>query len=89
MPDFPALAMTNTQHGLTKYSKEDVTYKSPNITRGDFNLVSSLGELASPRATQWRYKRDGSNDNGVGSSRSSQLLASTYGGNGKIVSGDK
>ncbi|OAY81574.1 Polyadenylate-binding protein-interacting protein 7 [Ananas comosus] len=84
MPDFPALAMTNTQHGLTKYSKEDVTYKSPNITRGDFNLVSSLGELASPRATQWRYKRDGSNDNGVGSSRSSQLLASTYGGNANL-----
>ncbi|KAG1342615.1 polyadenylate-binding protein-interacting protein 7 [Cocos nucifera] len=94
MLDFPALPVAGAQNGLSKYSREDIqqtssTYRSPStIFRGDIDFASAVRKLASQDSGHWRHEINGSADGGVGSSRSSQLLAGSY-GHGKMAYGDK
>ncbi|XP_029123847.1 polyadenylate-binding protein-interacting protein 7 isoform X2 [Elaeis guineensis] len=94
MLDFPALPVAGAQNGLSKYSREDIqqtssTYRSPStIFRGDIDFGSTVRKLASQDSGHWRHEINGSADGGVGSSRSSQLLAGSY-GHGKMAYGDK
>ncbi|XP_008782701.1 polyadenylate-binding protein-interacting protein 7-like [Phoenix dactylifera] len=94
MLDFPALLVAGAQNWLSKYSREDIqqassTYRSPStIFRGDIDFASTARKLASHDSGHWRHEINGSADGGVGSSRSSQLLASSY-GHGKMAYGNK
>lgn len=94
MLDFPALQGVGAQNGLSKYSREDIqqassTFRSPStIFRGDINFASTVRKLASQDSGHWRHGINGFADGGAGSSRSSQLLAGSY-GHGKMAYGDK
>ncbi|XP_058079344.1 polyadenylate-binding protein-interacting protein 7 isoform X2 [Magnolia sinica] len=66
-------------------------FKSPSsgTSRSATDFASAVRKIASQDSSQWKYERNGLADVGVGSSRSSQLLASSYNGHGRSVYGDK
>lgn len=49
-------------------------------SRGVIDFASAVKKLASQDSGMWKYDRNGSADSTVGSSRSSHVLASAYGG---------
>ncbi|KAH7656501.1 putative MutS-related protein involved in mismatch repair protein [Dioscorea alata] len=93
--DFPALPLSDTQNGLSKISRDDIgqapnTYRSAtSIFGGATDFASAVRKLASQDSGQWKYERNGSGDGRIGSSRMSQLLASSQNGNAKLAYGDK
>ncbi|WOL01058.1 polyadenylate-binding protein-interacting protein 7-like isoform X1 [Canna indica] len=91
--DFPALPVADTQNGLSKYGGDiqhgSSAHRSPGISRGEINFASTVKKLASQDSGHWKYDRNGSVDGSAGSSRSSQLLGSSYNGSSKIAYGDK
>ncbi|XP_026663984.1 polyadenylate-binding protein-interacting protein 7-like isoform X2 [Phoenix dactylifera] len=94
MLDFPGLPVADAQSGLLKYPGEDKqqapnTYSSTSsIFRGGRDFASTVRKLATQRTGHWGYERNSSVDDGLHSSRSSQLLASSY-GHRKMAYGDK
>ncbi|XP_039144692.1 LOW QUALITY PROTEIN: polyadenylate-binding protein-interacting protein 7-like [Dioscorea cayenensis subsp. rotundata] len=93
--DFPALPLSDTQNGLSKVNRDDIgqapnTYRSAtSIFGGATDFASAVRKLASQDSGQWKYERNGSGDGRIGSSRMSQLLASSQNGNAKLSYGDK
>ncbi|KAG6516492.1 polyadenylate-binding protein-interacting protein 7-like [Zingiber officinale] len=90
--DFPALPVADSQNGLSKYGDNQHgsdSYRSPAISKGEIDFASTVRKLASQDSGHWKFERNGSADGNAGSSRSSQLLGSTYNGNTKTAYGDK
>ncbi|KAG8635979.1 polyadenylate-binding protein-interacting protein 7 isoform X1 [Manihot esculenta] len=57
---------------------------------GGIDFASAVRKLASQDSGMWKYDRNGSADSSVGSSRSSHVLASSYGsGNGRAAYADR
>lgn len=95
MHDFPALSTADNNDGMSKFNGEDLqlssnTYRSPsNAYRGAIDFASTVRKLASQDSARRKYERNSSADGSIGSSRSSQLLTSSYNGNNKLAYGDK
>nr|XP_029124334.1 polyadenylate-binding protein-interacting protein 7 isoform X2 [Elaeis guineensis]XP_029124335.1 polyadenylate-binding protein-interacting protein 7 isoform X2 [Elaeis guineensis] len=94
MLDFPAPPVTDAQNGLLQYTGED-KQQAPNahksassFFRGDRDFASTVRKLATQSNGHCGYERNGSAEGGFHSSRSSQLLVSSY-GHGKMAYGDK
>ncbi|KAG6625028.1 hypothetical protein I3843_16G064900 [Carya illinoinensis] len=59
-------------------------------SRGAIDFASAVRKLASQDSGIWKYERNGSSDATIGSSRSSQVLASAYNsGDGRDIYGDR
>ncbi|GFZ08701.1 hypothetical protein Acr_20g0005090 [Actinidia rufa] len=60
-------------------------------SRGAIDFASAVRKMSSKDSNTWKYERNGSADASVGSSRSAQVLASSYngGGQGRGIYGDK
>ncbi|WCJ29285.1 CTC-interacting domain 7 [Euphorbia peplus] len=57
---------------------------------GTVDFASAVRKMASQDSGMWKYERNGSGDSTIGSSRSSHVLASSYGsGNGRGVYADR
>ncbi|XP_065849617.1 polyadenylate-binding protein-interacting protein 7 isoform X2 [Euphorbia lathyris] len=57
---------------------------------GTVDFASAVRKMASQDSGMWKYDRNGSGDSTIGSSRSSHVLASSYGtGNGRGVYADR
>ena len=95
MLDFPALTAAESTNGISKFNGEDTRqtsniYRSPpNMSRGTIDFASTVRKLASQVSARQRYERSSSADGSVGSSRSSQLLNSSYNVNSKLTYEDK
>ncbi|KAK1301895.1 hypothetical protein QJS10_CPB12g01803 [Acorus calamus] len=79
--DFAALPVPDAQNGLSKSHPSG-------MSRGVPDFASAVRKLASQNS-HWKYERNGSADANIGSSRSQQLLASSYSGQGRSFYGDK
>ncbi|KAK1313315.1 hypothetical protein QJS10_CPA06g02512 [Acorus calamus] len=103
--DFPALPVPDAQNGLSMYAEDDLQqvannraidkenllyYKSgpSGMLRNPPDFASAVRKIAS-QDPHWKYERNGSTDGNIGSSRSQQLLASSYGAQGRSFHGDK
>ncbi|WOL02643.1 polyadenylate-binding protein-interacting protein 7-like isoform X2 [Canna indica] len=92
---FPSLVEADTQNLLPKYNGEDVRHgsslyrSSSGISSGGIDFASTVRKLASKSSGHRRYERNGFDNGAVGSSRNSQLLSSSYNGNGNMINGDK
>ncbi|KAG1366374.1 polyadenylate-binding protein-interacting protein 7 [Cocos nucifera] len=90
----PALPVADAQNGLLKYTGEDKqqtpnTYRSASsIFRGDRDFASTVRKIATQSNGHCGYERNGSAEGVLCSTRSSQLLVSSY-GHGKMAYGDK
>ncbi|CAA0838015.1 CTC-interacting domain 7 [Striga hermonthica] len=76
--NFPALCVTNVQNGL---GKDCTPFSSPfpsSQSRGAINFASAVEKMASQDSSIWAYEKKGSSVTSVGSSRSLQLLGSSY-----------
>ncbi|KAI3454189.1 hypothetical protein Pfo_010852 [Paulownia fortunei] len=59
-------------------------------SRGATDFASAVRKMASQDSSIWKYDRNGSSDASIGSSRSSQVLASSYNsGQGRGIYGDR
>ncbi|KAH6774163.1 CTC-interacting domain 7 [Perilla frutescens var. frutescens] len=59
-------------------------------SRGATDFASAVRKMASQDSSMWKYERNGSSDASIGSSRSSQVLASSYNsGQGRGIYGDR
>ena len=102
--DFPALPVADCQNGPPndlqqngnpfRSSDKDnmLMFKSGSSipSRGAIDFASAVRKLASQDSGIWKYDRNGSADATIGSSRSSQVLASAYSsGQGRGVYGDR
>ncbi|XP_057776416.1 polyadenylate-binding protein-interacting protein 7-like isoform X1 [Salvia miltiorrhiza] len=59
-------------------------------SRGATDFASAVRKMAPQDSSMWKYERNGSSDASIGSSRSSQVLASSYNsGQGRGVYGDR
>ncbi|KAJ0987495.1 hypothetical protein J5N97_005851 [Dioscorea zingiberensis] len=93
--DFPALPSSDAQNGFSKLNRDDIgqapnSYRSPSsIFGGAIDFASAVRKLASQDSGQWKYERNGSADGRIGSSRMSQLLASSQNGHAKLAYADK
>jgi len=102
--DFPALPVADSQNGPPndlqqngnpfRSSDKDnmLMFKSGSSipSRGAIDFASAVRKLASQDSGIWKYDRNGSADATIGSSRSSQVLASAYSsGQGRGVYGDR
>ncbi|GAB2276330.1 hypothetical protein Dimus_011062 [Dionaea muscipula] len=98
--DFPALSPNKTT--LPKYDGDDVPHSAnpyrsfdkennPSMhSRGSIDFASAVKKLASQDSSLWKYDRHGSADDVGGSSRSSNVLTSSYNSRpGRNVYGDK
>ena len=85
------------QHSGNPYrssDKENILLFKPNSPSpsraGAIDFASAVRKLASQDSGMWKYDRNGSADSTVGSSRSSQVLASSYSsGNGRGIYSDR
>ncbi|GER35360.1 small MutS related domain-containing family protein [Striga asiatica] len=76
--DFPALCLTNVRNGL---GKDCTLFFSPfpsAQSRRAIDLGSAVEKMASQDSSIWAYEKKGSSATSVGSSRSLQLLGSSY-----------
>jgi len=95
MLDFPSLTEAESTNGMTKFNGEDTQqasniYRSPsNVSRDAIDFASTVRKLASQESAHRRYERSSAADGSVGSSRSSQLLNSSYNVNSKLTDGEK
>ncbi|KAF7817340.1 polyadenylate-binding protein-interacting protein 7 [Senna tora] len=104
--DFPALTSPdgqttvkytsdNVQQSGNPYRSSDkdmLLFKSTSSvpSRGDIDFASAVRKLASQDSGIWKYEKNGSSDAAIGSSRSSNVLASAYnGGQGRANFGDR
>lgn len=93
--DFPALSAVENNNGMSKFNGEDLhqasnKYRSPSITSTSaVDFASTVRKLASQDSANRKYARNSSTDGIIGSSRSSQVLSSSYNGNSKLAYGDK
>ncbi|KAK4422177.1 Polyadenylate-binding protein-interacting protein 7 [Sesamum alatum] len=59
-------------------------------SRGATDFASAVRKMASQDSSMWKYERNGSSDASIGSSRTSQVLASSYSsGQGRGIYADK
>ncbi|KAK1263889.1 hypothetical protein QJS04_geneDACA013510 [Acorus gramineus] len=92
--DFPALPVPDAQNGLSMYAEDDLQQVANNrsgpsgMLRNPPDFASAVRKIAS-QDPHWKYERNGSTDGNIGSSRSQQLLASSYGAQGRSFHGDK
>ncbi|KAK4401260.1 Polyadenylate-binding protein-interacting protein 7 [Sesamum angolense] len=63
--DFPALSVRDGQNDLAKFA-------------GDGLHQNAVRKMASQDSSMWKYERNGSSGASIGSSRTSQVLASSY-----------
>ncbi|ONK66079.1 uncharacterized protein A4U43_C06F3940 [Asparagus officinalis] len=94
MLDFPALTAAESNSGMSKLDGEDLqsafTYRSSsNVSRGTVDFASTVRKLASEDSAHRKYERNRPADGFISSSRSSQLLNSSYNSNTKVPYGDK
>ncbi|KAL8054452.1 hypothetical protein ABFX02_05G138200 [Erythranthe guttata] len=96
--DFPALSVRDGQNDLANGSpyrsseKQGPLFRSNSFvpSRGAVDFASAVRKMASQDSSIWKYDRNGSSDTTIGSSRSSQVLASSYNsGQGRSIYGDR
>ncbi|GFQ04915.1 polyadenylate-binding protein-interacting protein 7 [Phtheirospermum japonicum] len=99
--DFPALsARDGHQTDLAKFAGDGPNQKQgPSLlfrsnsfipSRGATDFASAVRKMAPQDSSIWKYDRNGSSDASIGSSRSSQVLASSFnGGQTRNVYGDR
>lgn len=74
--------------------KQGLLYRSNSFipSRGATDFASAVRKMAPQpqESSMWKYERNGSSDASIGSSRSSQVLASSYNsGQGRGIYGDR
>lgn len=79
---------------MSKYTRDlhqvpDSHRSTSGIIRGASDFTSTARKISPLDGTHWKHERNGSADGSTGSSRTSQLLASSYNGHGKLLYGDK
>ncbi|GER32576.1 small MutS related domain-containing family protein [Striga asiatica] len=97
--DFPALTSRVDQNDLSKIGGDSLhqnggstlLFRSNSFApRGAADFASAVRKMTSQDSNIWKYERNGSSGATIGSSRSSQVLASSYnGGPNRSVYGDK
>ncbi|KAJ6826893.1 polyadenylate-binding protein-interacting protein 7-like [Iris pallida] len=91
--DFPALSAAETQNGMSKFNGGDLLqtsnlYRSSSTSRGTTDFASAVRKLAAQDSAQQKYERGRPAVGNIGSSKSSQVLAS-YSGHDKLAYEDK
>ena len=100
--DFPALSVIDSQTELV-IPQNGSAYRSPEKlgsllfrsnsfvpSRGATDFASAVRKMVPQDSSMWKYEKNGSSDASIGSSRSSQVLASSYNsGQGRGIYGDR
>ncbi|KAL3646025.1 hypothetical protein CASFOL_011205 [Castilleja foliolosa] len=99
--DFPALSARDghrtdlanfASDGLDQKQGASSLFRSNSFipSRGATDFASAVRKMAPQDSSIWKYERNGSSDSSIGSSRSSQALASSFnGGQTRNVYGDR
>lgn len=92
--DLQSLPLAETHNGMSKSIRDlhqvPDTYRSNSGVFCDASgFASSARKISSLDGSRWKHERNGPADGSIGSSRTSQLLASSYNGYGKLLYGDK
>ncbi|KAF8393637.1 hypothetical protein HHK36_021883 [Tetracentron sinense] len=91
----PKYAGDDLQQSANPYQSSDkgsmlFFNSSPSPSRGATDFASAVRKMTAQDSGQWKYERNGSADDIVGSNRSSHILASSYSsGNGRSIYGDR